>query len=156
MTSQRTILQPSIPEREVDPAVLAASASSSNKKNASSSIFPLESPIKPSTTGSGASGSPDTWRAPRTGFEIPTISSIRETYGSSSGAGSDGFGLMRVESEIQAFLQKKVLSVDSVRKPFDLVRRRRGLGVLAELVWILRPLVYGELGRSPLSERSRE
>ena len=144
------------------------SASPSSKKSASSSsIFSLEDPVKPSSTGTGSGGSPDTWRAPRTGFEIPTISSIRETYGSSgssrSGLGSgssvgsgggDGFGLMRVESEIQAFLQKKVLSVDSVRKPFDLVRRRRGLGVLAEVVWILRPLVYGELGRSPRFRRT--
>lgn len=156
LTSQRTVLQPSIPEREVDPAVLAASLSTSpqSKKSTSSSIFSLDDPVKPSSTSSGTGSSPDTWRAPRTGFEIPTISSIRETYGSSgssgsglglgssASAGSDGFGLMRVESEIQAFLQKKVLSVDSVRKPFDLVRRRRGLGVLAEVVWILRPLVY--------------
>lgn len=50
--------------------------------------------------------------------------------------------MQRVESEISAFLQKKVLTIDSVRRPYDLVRKRTGLGALAEVVWILRPLVY--------------
>ena len=49
----------------------------------------------------------------------------------------------RVETEISAFLQKKVLTIDSVRKPYDLVRKRKGLGAAAEVVWILRPLIYG-------------
>ena len=50
--------------------------------------------------------------------------------------------MQRVESEISAFLQKKVLTIDGVRKPYDLVRKRTGLGAIAEVVWILRPLVY--------------
>lgn len=49
-----------------------------------------------------------------------------------------------VEAEISAFLQTKVLTIDNVRKPYDLVRQRKGLGAFAEVVWILRPLIYGK------------
>lgn len=52
-----------------------------------------------------------------------------------------------VEAEISAFLQTKVLTIDNVRKPYDLVRQRKGFGAVAEVVWILRPLIYGELIR---------
>lgn len=113
LTSQRTVLQPSIPERSTDPTLLAA------------------------TEGKLSVGesTPDTWKATRTGLEIPTISSLR-----AEGAN----GMRSVEAEISAFLQTKVLSIDNVREPYDLVRKRKGLGALAEIVWILRPLIYGE------------
>ena len=113
LTAQRTVLQPSIPERSTDPSLLAATEA--------------KSPSVESVS--------DTWKATRTGLQIPTISSLR----------ADGASGMRsVESEISAFLQTKVLTIDNVRKPYDLVRQRKGLGAFAEMVWILRPLIYGE------------
>ena len=113
LTAQRTVLQPSIPEREIDPSVLAQAEA---KK-------------------SSVSSESETWKGARTGFELPTIASLRAQAGD---------GVTRVENEISAFLQKKVLTIDGVRKPYDLVRKRKGLGVIAEVVWILRPLIYGK------------
>ncbi|KAK9899753.1 peroxisome membrane protein [Cystobasidium minutum MCA 4210] len=111
LTAQRTVLQPSIPERSTDPSLLAATEAKS----------PSEERVS------------DTWKATRTGLQIPTISSLR----------ADGASGMRsVEAEISAFLQTKVLTIDNVRKPYDLVRQRKGLGAFAEVVWILRPLIY--------------
>lgn len=122
MTHQRTVLQPSIPEREIDPASLPTStdASTSNDLSDASSL-----------------SSQDAWHAKRTGVQIPTIASMRSS--------SDSGTFIRVESEIQSFLQKKVLSLDSVRKPYQLVRKRQGLDAVAEIAWILRPVVYGRL-----------
>lgn len=122
ITSQRTVLQPSIPERSTDPTLLAA------------------------TEGKLTSGdnTTDTWKASRTGLTIPTISSLRAEGAS---------GMRSVEAEISAFLQTKVLTIDNVRKPYDLVRQRKGFGALAEVVWILRPLVYGKLAWSGLRKR---
>lgn len=114
LTAQRTVLQPSIPERSTDPSLLAATEA--------------KSPMQES--------SPDTWKASRTGLQIPTISSLR-----AEGA----TGMRSVEAEISAFLQTKVLTIDNVRKPYDLVRQRTGFGAFAEVVWILRPLIYGKL-----------
>jgi len=124
LTASRTILQPSIPEREVDPSVLAEAEASKSSSASSHSTKP-------------SAASDLTWKATRTGIEIPTISSLR----SSVQDGATG-GVLRIESEINSFLQKKVLTLDNVRKPYDLVRKRRGLGLIAEVVWILRPLIY--------------
>lgn len=47
------------------------------------------------------------------------------------------------ETQINDYLLSRVLSVNDVRKPEDLVRPlREGLGKTAEALWILRPLIY--------------
>lgn len=47
------------------------------------------------------------------------------------------------ETQINDYLLSRVLSVNDVRKPEDLVRPLRdGLGKTAEALWILRPLIY--------------
>lgn len=47
------------------------------------------------------------------------------------------------ESQINDYLLSRVLTVNDVRKPEDLVRPlRKRTGTLAEVIWILRPFIY--------------
>ncbi|PWY99836.1 peroxisome membrane protein [Testicularia cyperi] len=47
------------------------------------------------------------------------------------------------ESQINDYLLSRVLSVNDIRKPEELVRPLKGgMGKLAEALWILRPLIY--------------
>lgn len=130
------MLQPCIPEREIDPAALTG-AGISHTNGGKGDL--LSSTITGGSDEASYSSTPETWKASRTGFEVPTIASIR----AAASGGDSGIGMQRVESEISAFLQKKVLTIDSVRRPYDLVRKRKGMGAIAEVVWIMRPLIYG-------------
>lgn len=47
--------------------------------------------------------------------------------------------------DIEAFLSRKVLSVEDVRSPDGLVHRLSKTGLAAEVVYIIRPLVYASL-----------
>lgn len=49
------------------------------------------------------------------------------------------------EKEVNDYLLSRTLTPNDVRQPQDLVRPLRGtMGNVAEIVWILRPLLYGE------------
>ena len=49
------------------------------------------------------------------------------------------------EREVNDYLVSRTLTPNDVRQPQDLVRPLRGnIGYTAELIWILRPLLYGE------------
>jgi hypothetical protein len=49
------------------------------------------------------------------------------------------------EKDVNDYLLSRTLTPNDVRQPQDLVRPLRGrMGQFAELIWILRPLLYGE------------
>lgn len=49
------------------------------------------------------------------------------------------------EKDVNDYLLSRTLTPNDVRQPQDLVRPLRGrMGKVAELIWILRPLLYGE------------
>ena len=45
---------------------------------------------------------------------------------------------------VTEFLLRKVLTVNDVRAPEDLVNRLARLGTIGEVLWILRPMIYSE------------
>ncbi|KAK4055882.1 hypothetical protein OIO90_003139 [Microbotryomycetes sp. JL221] len=90
------------------------------------------------------------WTGARTGYARHTIASLRGTDDvqpgdptstmqnsqNSSRAAGDG------KQAIKEFLAKRVLTVEDVKRPQDLVSKARGIKAVAEVIWILRPLVY--------------
>ncbi|KAF2157334.1 peroxisome membrane protein [Myriangium duriaei CBS 260.36] len=93
-----------------------------------------EREIDPSTLEDGASNNPPDiasppserseetqWTMPRTGLSLPTLPS---------------------SGDISSYLLSKVLTADDVKPPKALLHRVSGLGEFAEVLYILRPVVY--------------
>ncbi|KAK0540184.1 hypothetical protein OC842_000576 [Tilletia horrida] len=77
---------------------------------------------------------------------LPPVSSMSISTGS-SGSGSESeetlVGTPLTEKEVNDFLLSRTLTPTDIRKPPELVRPLRGrVGLTAELLWILRPLIY--------------
>lgn len=129
-TRGRSVLNPPTPEREVDPSVLD-----------------LHRPVivgePPNARIDVAGERAEYWTGHKTGAERSTISGLR--------AGEDG-----QPNAVQAFLKKRVLTIENARRPEDLVAKASGLGKAAEVIWILRPLVYGQSSAGGWRERERE
>ncbi|KAI5852296.1 peroxisome membrane protein [Tricharina praecox] len=77
-----------------------------------SSVFEPESPPPGEATG---------WKMPRTGLELPSLPN---------------------SGKISQYLLSKVLTAEDVKPPAQLLHRIRGTGYLAEVLYILRPVVY--------------
>jgi peroxin-16 len=113
-TNGRSVLQPPVPEREVDPSVLD-----------------LHKPHvvgDPPNARISFEGEGESWKGPRTGVDRPTLKSMREDAG---------------EGGINAWLKSRVLTIENAKRPKDLVQKTKGVAKVAEMIWILRPLVYG-------------
>lgn len=158
----RPTIQPPIPEREVDPALLEDLPAS-------------------------GTASPTQWRGTRTGLSRPTLASLkappatpasgiagptraRLAAGSRSARSAtsdfdsdsdsdDTLVESLTEKDVNDYLLSKTLKPADVRSPTELVRpvsSREGL--LAEGIWIARPFAYGEHPASfagSLSSRTR-
>lgn len=57
---------------------------------------------------------------------------------------ANGFTLDQKYNDVTDFLMSKVLTPEKLRKPEDTVSILNGLGKLGEILYILRPLIYGE------------
>lgn len=112
LTNSRPLLSPPLPEREVDPRKLEESA----RDPASSDG--LETP--PSERSSNASDDAK-WTMPRTGLALPSLPDA---------------------SDISSYLISKVLTADDVKPPKALLHRVTGKGEIAELLYIIRPVIY--------------
>lgn len=77
-----------------------------------SSVFESESPPPGEAAG---------WKMPRTGLELPSLPN---------------------SGKISQYLLSKVLTAEDVKPPAQLLHRIRGTGYLAEVLYILRPVVY--------------
>jgi peroxin-16 len=64
---------------------------------------------------------PAAWKMPRTGMELPNLPN---------------------SGRISQYLLSKVLTAEDVKPPAQLLHRIRGSGYLAEVLYILRPVVY--------------
>lgn len=178
LTGNRPTIQPPIPEREVDPAMLEedrkaalANLTSGETSGAASNILP----------GSPGTSQAHVWRGSRTGLTRPTLTSLHQrahpdataqstqpnairkrhplmrSAGASSpsldqsgsGSGSDSDETLVdswTEKDVNDYLLSRTLAPNDVKKPEDLVRQiKGGMGFAAELIWILRPLLYGTL-----------
>ena len=107
-TQERTIVNPAIPRREIDPSIF-------NQEHFSS------------------------WIGQRTGCRRDSLSSVSSIHNPSSNNNST----YTPSCDINDYLMKKVLYFEDIRNPPELVHRLHGIGKLAELLYILRPLVYG-------------
>jgi len=76
------------------------------------SVFEPESPPPGEAAG---------WKMPRTGLELPSLPN---------------------SGKISQYLLSKVLTAEDVKPPAQLLHRIRGTGYLAEVLYILRPVVY--------------
>lgn len=152
------LIEPPIPEREVDPAMLEE-----DRRAAITSIAPDVQSTPPA----------EVWRGTRTGLTRPTLASIHAkantselpqrphprkrhplTHRSEAGSSHDTSGSESDETLVDSFTDKDVndyllsrtLAPNDVKRPEELVRHlKSGLGYSAEVLWILRPLLYGEL-----------
>ncbi|MCJ1249674.1 Peroxisomal membrane protein pex16 [Trapelia coarctata] len=112
LTNSRPLVSPPLPEREVDPS-LAEEENADKKQQWDGMQTP---PISDSGSGGLA------WTMPRTGLSLPTLPE---------------------SSEITEYLLKKVLTADDIKAPKQLLHRMTTVqGQVAEVVWILRPVIY--------------
>lgn len=183
LSGDRPTIQPPIPEREVDPAMLEE-----DRKAALKSLMPGDTALRDTSAGTAdeAQLEGNVWRGARTGFARPTLSSIRRKsqssaiptipkptrtqhplasslqLGASSTSSNPGLAIESstfdsdssdsdetlvdsfTEKDVNDYLLSRTLTPNDVRQPQDLVRPLRGrMGNAAELIWILRPLLYG-------------
>ncbi|KAL1924934.1 uncharacterized protein VTP21DRAFT_4588 [Calcarisporiella thermophila] len=136
-TGYRLLLHPSYLERDVDP----------------SEIDPDE-PSSDSDAHHHLSQADTTWVGARTGTLHPTLAASIELNGATNGslkangiangkgkAGANGH-VKAKHPNVTAFLMSKVLRIDTLLPPDRLVRPLRDFGRLAELLFIVRPLIY--------------
>lgn len=180
LTKDRPLIQPPIPEREVDPAMLEEDRKAAMSNLASTAT--ASSALVDEQTTSRSTLTPEIWRGSRTGYMRPTLSSIRlkahppapgttgpyglhsksrhplaqrslggtsspsrDTSGSGSGSDSDETLVDSfTDKDVNDYLLSRTLTPNDVKRPEELVRQLRdGVGYTAELIWILRPLIYG-------------
>lgn len=120
LTNSRPLLSPPLPEREVDPSKLE----DSNKENAKDpfdlSQDGAESP-RPASELSTTSSNDAKWTMPRTGLSLPSLPDA---------------------SDISNYLLSKVLTADDIKPPKTLLHRVSGKGEIAEMLYIIRPVIY--------------
>ncbi|CAG8534310.1 28455_t:CDS:2 [Racocetra persica] len=114
-THERTVIEPTIPKREIDPSVF--NSEDLNKSN--------DDAINHEQRES------DTWVGKYTKRVHDSISIVRKGCVQSS-----------QYYDVNDYLMSKVLMVEDVRKPPDLVHKLHSFGKLGELLYILRPLIY--------------
>ncbi|KAI9597240.1 peroxisome membrane protein [Syncephalis fuscata] len=144
-SDQRTLLSPPHPVREVDPAMVEEVAHE----------MQLDEEHQGRSTATASSLSEDgrdsrsvnaTWKGHRTGKQIPQLASVM----TGSKGRNDAFGGLDQllggggsrDDGVTDFLLNKVLRVEDVLGPLQLVRPRRGLHLLGEWLFILRPVIY--------------
>jgi peroxin-16 len=103
-----------LPERETDPR-----AAEADKEAAAGDWNGMDEPIEePSSSSSSADIS---WTMPRTGLTLPSLPNA---------------------NDISSYLISKVLTADDVKAPASLLHRVSGQGQFAEILYILRPVIY--------------
>lgn len=126
MTKARPLVSPPLPAREIDPAALEELANSAHANF--SADFP--SPGLSSTSVTSEDDPNHPYTLPRTGGTLPGLSS---TSISSPLAQTDG---------ISSYLFSRVLTVEDIKPAAQLLPRLNGLSWYAEILHILRPLLY--------------
>lgn len=118
LTNSRPLVNPPLPEREQDPR--AAEAESQSAGGGGGDWNGMETPpieeLSPSLSSSEMN-----WTMPRTGLTLPSLPDA---------------------NEISNYLISKVLTADDVKAPAALLHRVSGQGQFAEILYILRPVIY--------------
>lgn len=122
ITDERPLVHPPIPEREIDPASLSPSQTQKRIVGSPPFAHVVDAPVK-------QNGHADV-TGPSNGHKRPTLESVPKT-----------------DAALRQWLASRALAFDDLRRPELLVRRTGGAGRVAELLWILRPVIYGALAR---------
>lgn len=164
-TEGRTSVQPPIAEREFDPSVLDLHKPHLVDQAGHTKLsFAPTGPAPRSTAdvllgkdgqrvgGIGGDEAEEEvqqeyWKGARTGYARPTIASLRGARDPALGDATARDG----KDSVKEYLLTRVLTVEDVKRPQDLVNKAKGLKRLAEIIWILRPLIYGAFPYSPPS-----
>jgi peroxin-16 len=144
-TGGRTSLQPPLPEREIDPSSILEKYNVPITIQGEPPFATVEFPTSSADLirNDGSRNHPDYWKGIRTGTPHPTLASLRPS--SSSLIGDAAVEATGGKAIISAFLMTKVLTIEDAKRPEDLIMKAQGLAQFAEILWILRPVIYGEL-----------
>lgn len=112
LTNSRPLVSPPLPQRETDPR-----AAEAEKEAATGDWNGMDEPIEEASV----SSSEISWTMPRTGLTLPSLPDA---------------------SDISSYLISKVLTADDVKAPPSLLHRVSGQGQFAEILYILRPVIY--------------
>lgn len=136
LTNSRPLLSPPLPKRDIDPAALeefshleldSQQSSMSNTKTRRLAADPSGTTHSMSDADSfeddpeAESPSQRGWFMPRTGLTLPALPAA---------------------TDITSYLLSKVLTAEDVKPPRALLHRVSGPGRLAEVLYILRPVIY--------------
>lgn len=162
-TTGRAGVQPPIAEREVDPALLEQYSSKlkvesdgkvkfeagvGNGTASGAPVLPRSAAdvVLPSQA-NGADAQAEYWQGAKTGNTYPSLASLRVVGEPAPGDPTSTFGPAGANTgareALEAFLKSRVLTAEDATRPQDLVAKARGKAKPAEIIWILRPLVYG-------------
>lgn len=134
-TSSRPTIDPPLPERELDPAIFAQLDSSDQHS------------LTPSSSSSAS------WTGKRTGRIYPSLSSLSSP--SQAGAArfpSSGQPRAPTNAAVRSLITHNAKSVQDLTAPDNLLAPLNGSGEQwNELIYILRPLIYGEHSHSSLA-----
>ncbi|GAA5987328.1 hypothetical protein JCM10908_001911 [Rhodotorula pacifica] len=170
-TKGRTGVQPPVAEREMDPALLAMNQERLAKMQRAAKLHGKEATAVPPPQSAadvllkethGENGievgmakvetekedEPEFWTGPRTGYVRPTLASLRKAGDAPIGDATSNFNSTsaaapwKTKDVGKEYLMSRVLTVEDVRRPEDLVSKAKGIKKLAEIIYILRPLIY--------------
>jgi peroxin-16 len=125
LTKARPLVSPPLPGREIDPQALEELANTPHTFQAD-----MPSPSLSSQSSISEDDPNHPYTLPRTGLTLPSLSS---TASPSPFAGGDG---------ITSYLVSRVLTVEDIKPAAQLLPRLNGLSWYAEVLYILRPLLY--------------
>ncbi|KAF2671632.1 peroxisomal membrane protein pex16 [Microthyrium microscopicum] len=118
LTNSRPLLSPPLPEREVDPSSLEEAPEQTAEELEAVQSYERMQESMSSGTGSGD----DTkWTMPRTGLTLPSLPDSQD---------------------ISSYLLSKVMKADDIKPPKMLLHRVSGKGEIAEMLYIIRPVIY--------------
>ncbi|KAG0659819.1 Peroxisomal membrane protein pex16 [Rhodotorula mucilaginosa] len=168
-TKGRTGVQPPVAEREMDPALLAMNqerlakmqraatklhhgteATAAPPPHSAADVLLRQShgetslQIGMAKVETEREDEPEFWTGPRTGYVRPTLASLRRN-GDATPLGDATVTLTAsymAKDVGKEYLMSRVLTVEDVRRPEDLVSKAKGIKKLAEIIYILRPLIY--------------
>lgn len=121
LTNSRPLVSPPLPERETDPRAAEAEKEESSD-GGGGDWNGMETPPNLEEAASSSSYSADiSWTMPRTGLTLPSLPDAKD---------------------ISNYLISKVLTADDVKAPATLLHRVSGQGQFAEILYILRPVIY--------------
>lgn len=120
LTNDRMLLNPTHLQRDIDPASLSRH----------DGLLPQEKEDK-------------TWVGKKTGLRHPQMESAIELNGNAKEA-ANGFAPKQKYNDVTEYLMSKVLTPEKLRKPEDTVSILTRIGKLGEILYILRPLIYGK------------